>query len=54
MKFTMMRNQVWEQVDLLPRQKSIRDKWVFKIKHRKHGSIDMFKGCLVEKKGYPN
>ena len=40
---SMMRNHVWELVDLPPRRKSIGNKWVFKIKRRADGMIDKFK-----------
>jgi len=46
---SMVRNKVWELVDLPPQRKSIENKWVFKIKHRTNGSIDKFKARLVAK-----
>jgi hypothetical protein len=48
---SMKTNQVWELVDLPPRRKSIRNKWVFKIKRKADGSIDKYKARLVVK-GY--
>ena len=47
---SMARNKVWELVDLPPQRKSIRNKWVFKIKRRTDGSIDKFKTRLVAKR----
>jgi len=44
---TMARNKVWELVDLPPQRKSIKNKWIFKIKRHADGSIDKFKVCLV-------
>ena len=46
---SMARNKVWELVHLPPQRKSIRNKWVFKIKRRANGSIDKFKARLVAK-----
>ena len=46
---SMMRNRVWELVDLPPGRKSIGNKWVFKIKRRADGLIDKFKARLVAK-----
>jgi len=46
---SMVRNKVWELVDLLPQCKSIGNKWIFKIKYRTDGSIDKFKARLVAK-----
>jgi len=47
---SMMRSQVWELVDLSPPHKSIRNKWVFKIKHRTDGTIGTFRAHLVAKR----
>ena len=46
---SMVRNRVWELVDLPPGRKSIGNKWVFKIKRRADGMIDKFKARLVAK-----
>jgi len=46
---SVMRNQVWELVDLLPQYISIRNKWVFKIKCQTEGMIDKFKARSVVK-----
>jgi len=46
---SMMRNHVWELVDLPSGRKSIGNKWVFKIKRRADGMIDKFKAQLVAK-----
>jgi len=46
---SMGRNKVWKPVDLPPQLKSIRNKWVFKIKYRVDGTIDKFKARLVSK-----
>ena len=45
----MVRNKVWKLVDLPPRCKSIKNKWVFKIKRQTNSSIDKFKARLVAK-----
>ena len=37
---SMNTNQVWDLVDLLPRRKSIRNKWILKIKRKTDGSIE--------------
>ena len=46
---SMVRNKVWELVDVPPGRKSIGNKWVFKMKRRADGSIDNFKARLVAK-----
>jgi len=46
---SMTRNKVWELVDHPPGHKPIRNKWVFKIKHRGDGSINKFNARLVAK-----
>ena len=48
---SMAKNQVWELVNLLPRHKTIGNKWVFEIKHKADGSIDKYKARLMAK-GY--
>ena len=48
---SMVKNQVWELVDLPPRHKTIGNKWVLKIKRKADGSIDKYKARLVAK-GY--
>jgi len=46
---SMVRNKVRELIDLPLRRKSIRNKWVFRIKLQVDGSIDKFKARLVAK-----
>ena len=46
---SMMRKEVCELVYLPPQRKSIRNKWVFKIKCPAGGMIDKFKARLVAK-----
>ena len=46
---SMTRNKVWKLVDLPPRRKSTRNKWVFKITCQAGGLIHKFKAPLVEK-----
>jgi len=46
---SMMRNQVWELVNLPSQHKSIRNKWVLKIKCQADEIIDKFKAHLVAK-----
>ena len=48
---SMNDNQVWDFVDLPPRQKSIRNKWILKIKSKVDVSIEWYKARLVAK-GY--
>lgn len=45
----MIKNQVWELVDLPPGCKPIRNKWFFKIKHKANGSTDKYIARLVAK-----
>ena len=47
----MNANQVWDLVDLLLGQRSIGNKWIFKIKRKTDGSIERYKAHLVAK-GY--
>jgi len=42
-------NQVWDLVNLPSGQRSIRNKWVLKIKHKADGSIERYKARLVVK-----
>jgi len=46
---SMRRTKVWELVDHPPRRKFIRNKWIFKIKHREGALIDKFRDRLVVK-----
>ena len=46
---SMSQNKVWELVDLPPGRKSIRNKWVFKVKRKADGQIDKYKARLVAK-----
>jgi hypothetical protein len=48
---SMDKNNVWELVDLPPGHKTIRNKWVLKVKRKANGSIDRYKAHLVAK-GY--
>ena len=48
---SMRTNQVWDLADLPPRRKTIRNKWVLKVKHKADGSIERYKACLIAK-GY--
>ena len=48
---SMKKNHVWDLVDLPLGRKTIRNKWVLKIKHKVDGSIERYKACLVAK-GY--
>lgn len=45
------KNGTWKFVDLLPNIKLIGCKWVYKIRHNSHGSIERLKSQLVAK-GY--
>jgi hypothetical protein len=47
----MKTNQVWDLVDLLSGQKSIKNKWVLKIKHKTNDLIECYKNRLIIK-GY--
>lgn len=44
-------NETWELVPLPKGKKSIRCKWVYKVKHNSDGSVRRYKTCLVAK-GY--
>jgi hypothetical protein len=44
-------NGTWSLIDLPPGRKSIRVKWVFKVKRNEHGAVSKHKACLVVK-GY--
>jgi len=46
---SMARNKVWKLVNLPSQRKSIKNKWIFKIKRQADGSIDKFKARLVAK-----
>ena len=46
---SMMRNQVWELINLPPQCKSIKNKWFFKIKRLADRIIGKFKVGLVTK-----
>ena len=48
---SMIRNQVWELVDLPSGCKTIENKWILKVKYKVDRSIDKFKTHLVTK-GY--
>lgn len=45
----MRSNEVWDLVDLLSGQKTIRNKWVIKIKRRANGTMEKYKARLVAK-----
>ena len=47
----MNANQVWDLVDLPSERRSIRNKWILKIKRKVDGSIERYKARLVMK-GY--
>ena len=46
---SMVKNFVWELVDLPPSRKAIGYKWVLKVKHKADGLIDKYKAHLVAK-----
>ena len=48
---SITRLESWSLVDLPPRAKTIRLKWIFKIKRNSDGSINKYKSRLVAK-GY--
>jgi hypothetical protein len=48
---SMDKNNVWELVDLPPGHKTIRNKWVLKVKRKANGSINRYKAHLGAK-GY--
>ena len=48
---SMRSNHVWELVDLPKGHKTIRNKWVIKIKRKTDGSIERYKARLIAK-GY--
>ena len=42
------RNSTWEIVDKLRNKKEIYFRWIFIVKHKTYGSLDMYKTKLVE------
>ncbi|GKA45219.1 ribonuclease H-like domain-containing protein [Tanacetum coccineum] len=42
-------NHTWEITDLPPNKKAIRNKWIYKIKYKSSGDIDIYKARLVAK-----
>ena len=45
------KNETWDLVDLPPRKKQIRCRWIYTVKYKANGTIEHFKARLVEK-GY--
>ena len=48
---SLLDNGTWELVQLPPGKKAIGSRWVFRIKHKADGTIDVYKARLVTK-GY--
>ena len=48
---SMVKNDVWELLDLPPGRKAFGKKWIFKVKRRADRLLDKFKARLVAK-GY--
>lgn len=48
---SMHQNKVWTLVDLPPKRKTIKNKWVLKIKCKENGVVERSKAWLVAK-GY--
>ena len=44
-----LNNGTWTIVKLLPDQKAIGSRWVFRVKHHADGSIEHYKACIVAK-----
>lgn len=40
---SLMRNDIWELIDLLPNKKAFRCKYMFKIKYKVDGTLDKHK-----------
>lgn len=43
----LVRNQTWELIDMDPNDNLINSLWVFKVKHRVDGTIELLKAWLV-------
>ena len=46
---TLKKSITWEFVDLLKNKKTIGCKWVFIVKYKFDGSIELYKVCLIAK-----
>ena len=46
---SIRKNQVWDLVDLSPRRKTIKNKWILKVKCNAEGFIERYKARLVVK-----
>ena len=46
---TLEKNKTWDVTELPPGKRPVGCKWIFTIKHKADGSIEMFKACLVAK-----
>ena len=45
----LIKNKTWDVVDKPNRKKQVGFKWVYTIKYKLGGSLEMYKGCLVAK-----
>jgi hypothetical protein len=46
---SIMKNDEWEVVPRLEGKKVVGSKWVYKVKHAAHGSMDKYKACFMAK-----
>ena len=46
---SMMKNGLWDLIDLPSNRRAIDNKWVLKVKRKSDGTIDKFKARLVAK-----
>jgi hypothetical protein len=46
---SIMKNDVWEVVPRPEGKKVVRSKWIYKVKHAVHGSVDKYKAHFVAK-----
>ena len=45
----IMRNQVWEVVPRPEAKKVVGSRWIYKVKHAAHGSVEKYKARFVTK-----
>ena len=46
---SLMENGTWEYQELPKEKKTVKNKWVYKVKLTTDGSVDLYQACLVAK-----